>query len=70
MEVPAPGRLVLLAVLGTFGLGSIVKLPLESSIALATIYFCRPGKKTQLLEVLSTRASFFGGDVPYKRSTR
>lgn len=61
MGVPAPGRLVLLAVLGTLGLGSLVKLPLESSIALATIYFCRPRRKLSCLRYFPPGPLSLGG---------
>lgn len=69
MEIPAPGRLVLLTALGALGLGSIVKLPLESSIALATIYFCRPRRKLSCLRYFPPGPLTLGA-VPYKRSTR
>lgn len=47
-------------------LGSVVKLSLENSIALATIYFCKLRRKLCRLRCFSTKASYFGGMYPTK----
>lgn len=41
-----------------------MKLPLENSIALATVHVCRPRRKLRRLRYFSAWASYFEGDVP------
>lgn len=62
---PSPGQAIA-AHRPPLGLGSVVKLPLENSLALATIYVHRPTRKLCRLRCFSTKPSYFGGMCPTK----